>query len=245
MYKSYNENAIKYLLVEKTQLTNLICLFACPDCLSEKSMTLIDANVKGYANTFTISCSHCEFSTPFETSPRISQDKNSTKPPPYDVNSRFVYSFDALGKGHRDLETFSMHFNMKPMQSKAYILHEKPLCKIVEANVQRNLEQARVDVRKVYEVLESLDESDDDTPIIDLTVSYDGSWHKRGFTLKYGVGCCIQVTTGLIIDFELLSKICSLCATMKEKLKICRSSLKIGKKVTNQTVNVIMKDLPQ
>lgn len=47
-------------------------------------------------------------------------------------------------------------------------------------------------------------------------MSYDGSWHKRGFTSNYGIGCCIEVITGLVIDFEVLSKFCSLCEQNKE-----------------------------
>ena len=65
LYKSYNEqiptkeNALRYLLIEKSQLTNLVGLFACPDCLSEKSMTLMDGNVKGYVNTCLLYTSRC------------------------------------------------------------------------------------------------------------------------------------------------------------------------------------------
>lgn len=42
-------------------------------------------------------------------------------------------------------------------------------------------------------------------------------WHKRGFTSKYGVGCVIDVITGLVIDFEVLSKYCRVCETQKRK----------------------------
>lgn len=52
-----------------------------------------------------------------------------------------------------------------------------------------------------------------------MTVSYDGSWHKRGITSKYRVGCCIEMTTGLVIDFEVLSKYCRSCDVIKEKIK--------------------------
>lgn len=73
---------------------------------------------------------------------------------------------------------------------------------------------ARTEVIKCYgDINNSVDE------VIDITVSYDGTWQKRGFTSKYGIGCCIEVLTGLVIDFELLSKFFNLCEKMKRKTK--------------------------
>ena len=43
-------------------------------------------------------------------------------------------------------------------------------------------------------------------------ISYDGSWMKRGHTSKIGMGVIIEVCTGFIVDFEVLSKGCALCS---------------------------------
>ena len=50
-------------------------------------------------------------------------------------------------------------------------------------------------------------------PVIDgyITVSFDGSWHKRGHTSKYGPGVVIDALTGLVIAHEVLSKYCHAC----------------------------------
>lgn len=55
--------------------------------------------------------------------------------------------------------------------------------------------------------------------MLDITVSFGGTWHKRGFTSKYGIGICIEVMTRLVIDFETLSKYCRKCDMMKNKTK--------------------------
>ena len=47
--------------------------------------------------------------------------------------------------------------------------------------------------------------------VVDVTVSFDGTWHKRGFTSNYGVGIIIDVATGLV-----LSKYCQAC-TLNDK----------------------------
>ena len=49
--------------------------------------------------------------------------------------------------------------------------------------------------------------------VVHITVSFDGTWHKRGFTSNYGVGIVTDVSTGLMLDFEVvLSKYCQACA---------------------------------
>ena len=44
-----------------------------------------------------------------------------------------------------------------------------------------------------------------------ITVSFDGSWHKRGHTSNYGFGAVIDVLTGLVVGYEVLSKYCGAC----------------------------------
>ncbi|GFV29195.1 uncharacterized protein TNCV_4602271 [Trichonephila clavipes] len=48
--------------------------------------------------------------------------------------------------------------------------------------------------------------------IIDITVSYHGTWHKRGHTSLYGIGIVIDIITSLVVDFEVLSKYCHECS---------------------------------
>ena len=57
---------------------------------------------------------------------------------------------------------------------------------------------------------------DDGVPWID--VSFDGTWHKRGFTSHYGVGVTIDVLTGYVINFEVMSSYCHVCAMNFTKL---------------------------
>ncbi|GFT09557.1 uncharacterized protein TNCV_797601 [Trichonephila clavipes] len=54
--------------------------------------------------------------------------------------------------------------------------------------------------------------------VIDITVSYDGTWQKRGHSSLYGIGIVIDILTGLIIDYEILSKYCPECTTAKRDL---------------------------
>jgi len=54
-------------------------------------------------------------------------------------------------------------------------------------------------VRQAYadvdpDVAELLREDPD--AVIDISVSFDGTWQKRGFTSHYGIGVCIDLLTG-------------------------------------------------
>ncbi|GFU57378.1 uncharacterized protein TNCV_3635571 [Trichonephila clavipes] len=52
----------------------------------------------------------------------------------------------------------------------------------------------------------------------DLSVSFDGTWLTRGHTSLIGVGCVIDMLTGYVVDFEVMSKVCRHCSVAKNKL---------------------------
>ncbi|GFT27416.1 uncharacterized protein TNCV_1275331 [Trichonephila clavipes] len=54
--------------------------------------------------------------------------------------------------------------------------------------------------------------------IIDITVSYDGTWHKRGHTSLYGICIVIDALKNLVVDFEVLSKYCHECSMAAKDL---------------------------
>ena len=48
--------------------------------------------------------------------------------------------------------------------------------------------------------------------LLDIAISYDGTWQKRGYQSLHGVGIAIDIVTGLVVDFEVLSKFCLACS---------------------------------
>ncbi|XP_042910028.1 uncharacterized protein [Parasteatoda tepidariorum] len=51
-----------------------------------------------------------------------------------------------------------------------------------------------------------------------MCVSYDGTWQKRGHSSLYGIGFVIDNSTGLVVDYEILSKYCHDCVVTKSDL---------------------------
>ena len=75
--------------------------------------------------------------------------------------------------------------------------------------VTTNLDEVTV-IRQTRSTLNSVDIEEDD--VIDLAVSFDGSSMTRGNKSLYGIGCVVDIVTGLVIDFVVLSMYCHRCA---------------------------------
>lgn len=58
-----------------------------------------------------------------------------------------------------------------------------------------------------------------DDGMANVEVSFDGSWHKRGYKSNFGVGAVIDVDLGLVLDYHICSKLCSLCTNKNTLLR--------------------------
>ena len=47
--------------------------------------------------------------------------------------------------------------------------------------------------------------------IVDLLVSCNGTWHKRGFISLFGAVFIICYETGKVLDYKVMSKFCASC----------------------------------
>lgn len=55
--------------------------------------------------------------------------------------------------------------------------------------------------------------------VLDITISHDGTWQKHWNTKSmYGIGLVIDILTGLVIDYEILSKYYPECVSSKRHL---------------------------
>ncbi|GFV78992.1 uncharacterized protein TNCV_4347511 [Trichonephila clavipes] len=61
--------------------------------------------------------------------------------------------------------------------------------------------------------------SKNDKDIVDIGVSYDRSWLTSGHTSNIGVGCVIDLLTGFVIEYAVMSKRCGECEQTKFALE--------------------------
>ena len=121
--------------------------------------------------------------------------------------------FSATGKGDSAMEQFSMIMGLPILSSSNYSAHINKLAEENKIIKEKVMEEAWEAVRQAHITVnpELIGQE-----IIDIGVSYDGTWHKRGHTSLYGIGIVIDILTGIVIDFEILSKYCGVC-TQKSK----------------------------
>ena len=69
--------------------------------------------------------------------------------------------------------------------------------------VEENMSRVHEELRDLYDIPPD--------QIINILISCDGTWQKRGFSSIFGVVFVIAYETGEVMDYTLLSKHCSVC----------------------------------
>lgn len=128
------------------------------------------------------------------------------------VNRRTVLANKCVGGSYTSLETLFVLLDLPPPVSQhAYQQHMKIVAMEAQAEVNESMRRAREELRDHY-----------DAPpgqTIDILVSCDGTWQKRGFSSLFGVVFIIAYETGKVIDYAVLSKHCSGCKKWENKDK--------------------------
>ena len=120
------------------------------------------------------------------------------------LNTRFILAGKMCGRGSAGLETICGVLGLlPPVGPKSYSIHNNILHKFVE-NVR--MESSKVVSAQLHR-LQGADPND----IIDVTVTWDGTWSHRGFVAPYGVVAVILWETGQVLDVTVLSKSCRDC----------------------------------
>ncbi|GBN79805.1 hypothetical protein AVEN_243360-1 [Araneus ventricosus] len=179
----------------------------CDEC-NMCSLDVTSNGTYGFSSKIELNCKNCEkvFNSIF-SSPRDNFDKC------FEANKKLVEVFLKIGKGHAAVEVFSMAIGIHAMDEKTF---SKCLHKLYEEKQSYKddiLQVSRKIVRQKHNELAS--PSDQNNEIIDMTVSYDGAWQKRGHTSLYGIEIVVDILTGLVIDYEILSKYCPECTAAK------------------------------
>lgn len=85
-----------------------------------------------------------------------------------------------MGKGRTGIETICAFLDLPPpVVDKAYSDHNKDICKILGGYAGNE------QLAAVSRLREACGAGSGD--VLDVTVTFDGTWSKRGFTAPYGV----------------------------------------------------------
>ena len=186
---------------------------ACPNCNEENSLIFKrDSKRYGFCYNITLSCTRCLVQTSQNFSSRRSAVKQAAQP--FVVNDIVVLLFNQLGLGHAAMKKFSCLFGWEGLHLKTFQSKES---KIISTIIDNTEDVLTASVAKVKEAHVLMDPTVSTNPLC-ITVSFDGSWQKRGHTSLYGFAAVIDVLTGLVVDYVILSKYCHSCSIKKSAL---------------------------
>ena len=205
-----NFSSVTYRLVE---LTSLMEAFQQLHKCKGGRLVYNDEQAKRYGNSslLHIECTKCKHKAYLQTSANSGDSWKAQSAS--DINRRMVYSACEMGVGREAIATMCEILNMPPpCQSSAWNDHSEALYFAHKKAVDEKMAQAREFVHELHRKSNPGLTADD---AIDIAVSFDGTWSKRGFTTNFGVGLVISVDSGQVLDYDFASKICVQCSKKK------------------------------
>ena len=176
-------------------LNNLLRLLCCPECLEHSLVIEEDITKrKGLSSFLIVACSSCRFSWSSHTSKGVKDNQRVME-----VNLRSVYAMRRCGVGHNGLQKFCGAMNMPP-----------PVTRKNFSKLSDRLGDAIEKVAKTSTIEASAEVKQQEGS--DIGISFDGTWQKRGYSSLNGVAAAISVTTGKVLDVEVLSRHCKGCS---------------------------------
>ena len=155
---------------------------------------------------FSLRCEYCLNTVPLD---RPTQTRTDGKHRFLDINHHIVLAFRSFGKGNAAMENFCALLNIPPFLSKrAFASHVQALKTALLELTAAKLQEA---VSELKSFLTNFDTELEDQRVLDVTVSTDGTWMKRGFTSLFGCVFVISADTGKVLDFGVLSRYCKSC----------------------------------
>ncbi|XP_055860972.1 uncharacterized protein LOC129921843 isoform X2 [Biomphalaria glabrata] len=198
-------------MMNSMELTTMVCLLCCPHCF-DKKLTMCITQSKGMAHLIKIKCLNCEtYLWPDWTSKK----SNNVH---LDINVRAVAALKESGILHSKFDRFCGLMSMPCMHRNTYNnLANIVNTAIIEAGEECMIRaSAVVHGRNISQPLTTDDRiSSTGCPVI--TVSFDGTWHKRATHLIQELAV-IDFDTGLVIDTEVLSNYCCVCDSNSAEL---------------------------
>ena len=196
-----------------SQLNAMIKDISCPSCSSSTlSFSRNTQGRLGFSYVLELKCTTCDLSSSKVYSSCRTNGGEVSKP--FVVDDLLVLFFNQQGQGHTAQKKFASLFGWDGLHTKTF---QKKECQIISAIIDNTDDVLRTSVSKVKAAYLSMDPDVSITPLC-ITVSFDGSWHKRGHTSSYGVAAVIDIYAGLVVDYVVLSKYCHACSMKKAEL---------------------------
>lgn len=203
---SSTQDASSYITVRLDQISELVSQVLCKVCGNQTlSLGNNPTRARGLYLKLPIYCGSCEqVVRHFETEQPA--QRHQSQPSSY----KCVIACRESGIPYDKLLRFWSIMNVRSFMSRSQftIVSNAVLPGSVKA-IDTHLQTVARKVRDQYSLLYGRPIGDDE--VLDVAGSFDGTWQKRGRTSHHGVGIFIELETGLVLDFEVLTNHCVEC----------------------------------
>ena len=192
-----------YWLIRCEELSQAVIeIGVCSACGSSLTFQEDIVTIRGIVSKMSICSTNSECSkTTMISNPYDSDAKH--------LNARSILAMRAIGRGRSSLESFCGFMDMlPPVTSPSFIQHNQCLAMSSMNVASENMLAVSAHLHKLHDV--------EPTEVINVAVTCDGTWSKRGFTATHGIVTIIAWESGQVLDFEIKSKRCNVCARQKE-----------------------------
>ena len=196
-----------YFIVDAQLLQSLFEPLACPTCFNNSlQLQVCESKNLGFVRKMQVSCTSCkeEDTISSSCSSTLLEDRS------YDLNRRVVAASLVVGLGPEALSKFCEVMALPTLHHKTYTNHVDYICSRLPSFKEALVDKAVEKVREVHNTADG---------VVDIDVSYDGSWQTRGHKSMSGLGCVIECKTGLVVDYHTMSRYCYTCDTTGKTLK--------------------------
>lgn len=221
-----------FFFIQKSVLQKMVSCLVCPKCFSNTVVYNLDnERSNGFCVKGSLLCQCCGESLFHDyLCERVGRASSSRVP--FELNLRAVLAFRGIGCGQAAMREWCSIMNMPSTLSKdAYNQSSK---KLLEASVSTADAVSKKSVEKIVESYSVLGVEPDEDGVLDIGVSFDGSWHKRGHSSHNGIAVVIDIITGLPVDYEVLSNFCLKCHFSRKEDDPCYEQWQESHKVDCQ-----------
>lgn len=199
------DNAL--LVISVGRLKELLGTSSCDIC-GETAQSEIRRNY--FDCEIEVKCKNCDLLL-CESKPRKAKMGKLTE-----VNSLLVYHSVSNGYGRAGLSRLSSLFGTSEMSQNVFIRYANTLYSAMGDYYETQQKIVHETVREVHTSQVGVAHNSD---AFDVGVAYDGTWMTRGHKSHIQAGFVIEMSTGFVLDFDIISNFCKACSTNKKKKK--------------------------
>lgn len=192
-------------VVDFAEVDSMVASLCCPQCKNKCLSLCTDSRpTSGLAVFAQVNCSSCE--EPVYEQYLATKFKAKTKV--FDMNRQAVYSSLACGLGATTFRNFCENMDLAGLHHKTFHshTHASQLFTQLEKFRKHVFSDTVAYVREVHARYCGTTLGVDDT--LNIIVSYDGTWLTRGHSSHIGVGCVVDLLTGLCVDAHVMCTYC-------------------------------------